>query len=596
MAPWEPLPVETDEDAVTDRILDGLATRLPGWVPVEGAPEVALAEEIGRETAATNDRARVGFELAVAGIGETVHGLPVLLGAQATMSTRLTVSGAGAVVPAGFTVVGVSDDGVEVAFELPAEVTSTGVTVDVTMRARDVGELANGVPVGPLTVVTSTSTVVSADALAASTGGVDPESLTAYLSRLVDYVATLRPGGVRGSDLAVLARNVTGVHRALGVDNHDPGLNEIQSVAVTDATSGTFTLTFEGQTTGAVAYNATAATVQAALEALSNIAPGDVMVTGGPLGTAVTVEFTGALKSSNRTQMTATSSLVGKTAAVTIDPNATADNEVTYTAVTAGAGGNAIRVAYTDPAAASAALAVSVAGNDITVALATDAAGAITSTALQVRDAVNAHAGASGLVTASLPGTTTGAGVVAAVALTNLAGGADPVITIATTREGVAPTSTNEKMATVFPVDTTGLPVSASTRATVDAELQAVREVNFIIHVADPTYTPVQVTFTAVAETGADPTAVQANVHAALKNHLDPARWGASDGDPASWAPTNTVRYLDLARVAGSAEGVAYLSALTLNGGTSDVTLPGAAALPAPLTGNSPSTITGTAS
>lgn len=592
---WTPLPVETDEDAVVARILDALAARLPGWVPVEGAPEVALAEEIGRETAATNARAGAAVELAFAGIGETVFGLASILGAQATMLVDLTVTAAGDVVPAGFIVVGVNPDGVEVAFELPEQVTATGTVVQVLMRARDVGALSNGVPAGPLTVVTSTSTVSAAAAAAPSTGGVDAESLTAYLGRLVDYIATLRPGGVRGGDLAILARNVTGVHRALGVDNYDPGVNEIQSVAIADATSGTFTVTFEAQTTAAIGHDATAATVQTALEGLSNIDPGDVIVTGGPLGAAaVTVEFADALKASNRTQMTATSSLVGATAAVTIDPNATADNEVTYTAKSAGTGGNAIRVAYTDPAAASAALAVSVVGNDITVALATDAAGAITSTALDVRDAVNAHAGASALVAAALPGTTTGAGVVAAVALTNLTGGTDPTITITTDREGVAPSTNNEKMVTVFPVDAAGLPVSAAVKAAVDAELQAVREVNFIIHVYDPTYTAVQVNFTAVAETGADPVVVQANVHAALRAHLDPARWGATVEDPASWQPTSTVRYLDLARVAGSAEGVAYLSALTLNGGTNDVTLPGAAALPAPLTGDDPSTITGT--
>ena len=44
-------------------------------------------------------------------------------------------------------------------------------------------------------------------------------------------------------------------------------------------TGGTFTLTYNGQTTAAIAYNATAAQVQSALEALNNIAPGDVVVT-----------------------------------------------------------------------------------------------------------------------------------------------------------------------------------------------------------------------------------------------------------------------------------------------------------------------------
>lgn len=55
-------------------------------------------------------------------------------------------------------------------------------------------------------------------------------------------------------------------------------LNEIQSVAIVGATGGTFTLTFDGQITAAIAYNVTAVQLEAALEALSNIT--NVTVTG----------------------------------------------------------------------------------------------------------------------------------------------------------------------------------------------------------------------------------------------------------------------------------------------------------------------------
>lgn len=51
-----------------------------------------------------------------------------------------------------------------------------------------------------------------------------------------------------------------------------------QRVQLHNASGGTFTLTFDGQTTGTIAWNASAATVQTALEALSNIAPGDINV------------------------------------------------------------------------------------------------------------------------------------------------------------------------------------------------------------------------------------------------------------------------------------------------------------------------------
>jgi phage tail sheath protein FI len=66
--------------------------------------------------------------------------------------------------------------------------------------------------------------------------------------------------------------------------------NEVQIITITGGpTGGTYTLTFAGQTTADIAYNATASAVQAALVALSDIAPGDVVVTGsggGPYSTA----------------------------------------------------------------------------------------------------------------------------------------------------------------------------------------------------------------------------------------------------------------------------------------------------------------------
>lgn len=91
------------------------------------------------------------------------------------------------------------------------------------------------------------------------------------------------------------------------------GNNEVQTVTITGTpTGGTFTLTYAGQTTGAIAYNATAATVQAALEALSNVGTGNVAVTGGPgPGTPYVVTFQGALGHTNVAIMTATGSLTG---------------------------------------------------------------------------------------------------------------------------------------------------------------------------------------------------------------------------------------------------------------------------------------------
>lgn len=81
--------------------------------------------------------------------------------------------------------------------------------------------------------------------------------------------------------------------------------SETQHVS-TDATGGTFTLSFGGEgPTGSIAYDASAADVQTALEGLSNLDPGDVAVSGA--GTATdpwVVEFHGAYEGADVAQMT----------------------------------------------------------------------------------------------------------------------------------------------------------------------------------------------------------------------------------------------------------------------------------------------------
>lgn len=79
----------------------------------------------------------------------------------------------------------------------------------------------------------------------------------------------------------VLTKNAAGtkVIEYTGAGN----LNEIQTVTISGVpTGGTFDLVFDGERTALLPFNATAAAVQTALEALPNIDPGDVTVTGGP--------------------------------------------------------------------------------------------------------------------------------------------------------------------------------------------------------------------------------------------------------------------------------------------------------------------------
>ena len=68
------------------------------------------------------------------------------------------------------------------------------------------------------------------------------------------------------------------------IDGYPPpqvGIAEVQTLThPTAASNGTFTLTYEGETTAAIAYNASTDTIQSALEALSNVNSGDITVGG----------------------------------------------------------------------------------------------------------------------------------------------------------------------------------------------------------------------------------------------------------------------------------------------------------------------------
>lgn len=116
----------------------------------------------------------------------------------------------------------------------------------------------------------------------------------------------------------------------------------------------------------------------------------------------------------------------GAVAATLTTGRVAANNAITFTAAGPGLSGNEITIHLVDPGQNSATLSVVVSGNAITVNLATDAQGAITSTAGDVVTELTGDAEAVALVTAVAAASSDGTGVVAAtrVAL-NLTGGED---------------------------------------------------------------------------------------------------------------------------------------------------------------------------
>jgi hypothetical protein len=91
--------------------------------------------------------------------------------------------------------------------------------------------------------------------------------------------------------------------------------NEVQTLTEGGSGLTSFTVTFGGQTTASIAAAATAAQVQAALEALSTVGVGNVTVTGSA-GGPYTVTFQGTLAGTDTAAMTTTPT--GGTGTVTV--------------------------------------------------------------------------------------------------------------------------------------------------------------------------------------------------------------------------------------------------------------------------------------
>ncbi|MGH2979518.1 MAG: hypothetical protein ACRDLQ_07760 [Solirubrobacterales bacterium] len=101
--------------------------------------------------------------------------------------------------------------------------------------------------------------------------------------------------------------------------------DEVQFIDVTGLpTGGTFTLTFRGETTAPIPFNATDAEVQSALEALPSIGAGSVTVIGRPARPDTSsdglysVRFRGALGAANLPEMTASAAGLTPSGGVTI--------------------------------------------------------------------------------------------------------------------------------------------------------------------------------------------------------------------------------------------------------------------------------------
>lgn len=144
-----------------------------------------------------------------------------------------------------------------------------------------------------------------------------------------------------------------------------------------------------------------------------------------------------------------------------------------------------------------------------------------------------------------------------------------------------------ERMVAIAAVAENGEAIGSAVKTELAADLDALREVNFVVHVIDPTFTGLDIEFSAKAKSGYDAATVEAAAEEAVAAFIDPARWGGGEESPPAWRLEGTVRYLEIAEVINAVEGIDHITTtagafdLTIDATRADVTLDGEAPLPA---------------
>ena len=231
------VPTETDPDVLSTNALQYLMNNIPGYVPSDGNLEVWLVMALAQMLATSRDVAAVVPDEIFEFFGSTVMNLPPIAAVPATVKATITVQDV-----SGYTILA----GTQVAFQVTGStlalftVQSTTVippgstsVADVTLVAEVPGSSSNGLT-GTMVTIDPIAFITGVTATSMSSGGVDAETSSAYLSRLVSDLQLLAPRPILPNDFAVLSRSVAGVYRAIGIDGYNSGRTFTDGATATD--------------------------------------------------------------------------------------------------------------------------------------------------------------------------------------------------------------------------------------------------------------------------------------------------------------------------------------------------------------------------
>lgn len=236
------LPVTTSASQIETNALTSIMQTLPGWVPREGHIDVLLLEQFA-QMASESAVLAAQAPLTIFSYYGTLLGIVPSQGNAATAETTWTmIDSKGYTVPAN-TVIGYGVQGNQTllfqnvnTFTVPVgETQATNVLIEALVP----GALYNGLTPDAyplLTQITSLAFVQSIAPTTITSGGADPENVTAYLDRLSAYLTTISPRPILAQDFATLAQSVDGVYRAVAYNNLNP-FNNMLTAADSNLTS-----------------------------------------------------------------------------------------------------------------------------------------------------------------------------------------------------------------------------------------------------------------------------------------------------------------------------------------------------------------------
>lgn len=333
-------PVDTDPEVIFQEFQTFMQSIYPNWKPSAAQLDVLMARFFSLKISLTADMVARVTRSIFKWFGANVVSVQPLLATSASVSVIFTAADSvGHTIPSG------SDFGLRDStgdlhiFSLDNDAIIAPSTTAITASASAIEE---GVQANNLTgnaeMINQFDWLSSAVTSGPSSGGVDEEAEDVYLNRLTANLGLMSPRPILAPDFALLARNIPGVWRAIALDNFLPGTSEVQTLTH-NRTGGTFQINFTpplGSTaqTSSLNWNATAAQIQAAMDALVWLEPGDVVVTGGPLPATVTFTFGGNYRWVNLAQITITDFMTGGTTTTPattvagVAPNTFAENAV----------------------------------------------------------------------------------------------------------------------------------------------------------------------------------------------------------------------------------------------------------------------------